>query len=87
MNTKKIPLRHCVGCGAELPKSELCRVIRTPEGRVTLDLTGRANGRGAYICKKVQCLKKARKTGRIANSLGVAISDEIYDEIEKTIEE
>ena len=64
-STKKIPVRRCVGCGEHFPKGELVRVLRTPEGEITLDLTGKKSGRGAYICKKQACLKKARKSRRI----------------------
>ena len=79
MTVKKIPKRHCVGCGAEKPKGELCRILRTPEGNIEIDLTGRKNGRGAYICKKKTCLSKAIKNGRAAKNLGVEIPQEIYD--------
>ena len=63
MNTKvkKIPLRKCTGCGQSFPKRDLIRVVRSPEGDVSLDFTGKKSGRGAYVCKNAQCFKKARK--------------------------
>ena len=62
---RKIPMRRCVATGEQLPKKELLRVVRTPEGTVAVDLTGKANGRGAYLCRSAQCLKKAQKGGRL----------------------
>ncbi len=79
---KKIPLRQCVGCSERYPKCELLRVVRTPEGEVVLDFTGRKNGRGVYICKNVKCFAKARKSGRLASHLECAISDEVYAALE-----
>ena len=76
---KKPPMRHCLGCGAELPKSELIRIVRSPEGAVSLDTTGKSAGRGAYICKKASCLQKVRKTGRLNKSLGCTVSDEVFE--------
>ena len=84
-STKKIPVRRCVGCGEHFPKGELVRVLRTPEGEVTLDLTGKKSGRGAYICKKSACLKKARKSRRIETSLECSIPDAVYDKMEEEI--
>lgn len=82
---RKIPVRRCSGCGEHFPKSELIRVVRTPDGEILLDLTGKRSGRGAYICKSAGCLKKARKTKRIESSLDCAISDEVYDRMEEEI--
>lgn len=76
---RKIPLRKCSGCGEMKPKKELVRVIRTPENEVLLDLTGKKNGRGAYICHDTQCLAKARKTKVLERSLEVSIPAEIYE--------
>ena len=84
---KKIPQRKCVGCGNGFPKKELIRVVRNSEGIVSVDLTGKAAGRGAYLCKSVECFKKARKSGRLNNNLGVAVPEEILDELERTISE
>ena len=84
-SNKKIPVRRCVGCGEHFPKGELVRVLRTPEGEVVLDLTGKKSGRGAYICKKAQCLKKARKSKRIETSLECSIPVTVYDRMEEEI--
>ena len=86
MADKKIPLRLCVGCQEMKPKLELTRVIKTPEGEVTLDATGRKNGRGAYLCKNEECLKKLRKTKGLERSLKIAIPQEVYDKLEKEME-
>ena len=83
--TKKTPVRRCVGCGEHFPKNTLIRVLRQPNGEIILDLTGKASGRGAYLCKSVACLKKARKSGRIAASLECAIPEEVYDRLESEI--
>ena len=82
---KKIPTRRCTGCGEHFPKNTLIRVLRTPEGDVILDLTGKKSGRGAYICKSVSCLKKARKSKRIENSLECYVSDELYNRMEEEL--
>lgn len=84
-STKKVPVRRCVGCGEHFPKGELVRVLRTPEGEVLLDLTSKKSGRGAYICKKAACLKKARKSKRIEASLECAIPADVYDRMEEEI--
>ena len=83
---KKIPTRRYTGCGEHFPKSELFRVVRSPEGEITLDKLGKASGRGAYICKNPQCFKKSRKSGRIATALECAIPEEIYDMISEELE-
>ena len=82
---RKIPLRTCSGCGAQKIKKELVRVVRSPEGEVSLDLSGRKPGRGAYICRDPACLKKARKTRRISRSLECEIPDEVYERMEAEI--
>ena len=84
-SVKKQPVRRCTGCGEHFPKNTLIRVLRTPDGQVVLDLTGKKSGRGAYICKNAACLKKARKTRRIETSLEVAISDELYEKMEEEL--
>ena len=84
---KKIPLRQCLGCNQHKPKKELLRVVKTPEGEIVLDFTGKRSGRGAYICYDSKCLKKARKSKRIDNNLGVEIPEEIYDRMESELEE
>ena len=82
---KKLPVRRCVGCGEHLPKNTLVRVLRTPYGEIVLDLTGKKSGRGAYICKKTSCFKKARKSKRIEASLECSIPEDIYDRMEEEI--
>ena len=83
---KKIPERKCVGCGISYPKKELIRLVRTPEGNVELDFTGKKSGRGAYVCKNAVCLKKARKAKRLEHNLEAQISDEVYDKLEIELE-
>ena len=85
IKVRKTPERQCLGCNEHKPKNELLRVLRTPEGEAVLDFTGKKSGRGAYICKKSSCLKKARKAGRIARSLNCEIPDEVYDRMEKEL--
>ena len=82
---KKIPTRRCTGCGEHFPKNTLIRVLRTPEGEVVLDLTGKKSGRGAYICKNAACFKKARKARRIETSLECRISEELYNRMEEEL--
>ena len=82
---KKIPSRQCVGCRESRTKRELIRVIRTPEGQVALDETGRMNGRGAYLCRRVECLQKASRSRGLERSLKVTIPDEIYDRLEEEL--
>ena len=84
---RKEPLRTCVGCRESKPKKELIRVVRTPEGNLILDATGRKNGRGAYLCKNTECLQKARKNRGLSRSLNTDIPEEIYDELEKELRE
>ena len=79
---KKIPVRQCLGCNEHMPKNSLLRVVRSPEGEVSLDFTGKKSGRGAYICKSLSCLKKVRKSKRLEHSLSCAISPEVYDRME-----
>lgn len=85
MQQKKIPLRKCTGCGEMKPKKELVRVVKTPEDEVLIDLTGRLNGRGAYICPKSECLKIARKSRRIEKSFQMQIPDEVYNKMEEEL--
>ena len=82
---RKVPVRKCSGCQERFPKGELIRVLRTPEGEITLDFTGKKNGRGAYLCKNPASLKKARKGGRIASALECTIPEEIYTQLEEEL--
>ncbi len=84
-HVKKVPERHCVGCQGAFPKKSLLRVLRAPDGTISIDYTSKKSGRGAYICKKEACFKKARKSGALKRSLDCEISDEIYDELEHEI--
>lgn len=76
---KKIPLRQCLGCREMKPKRELLRVVRSPEGEVSLDLRGKANGRGAYVCPNPECLKRAIKTKAISRAFGVELPQAVCD--------
>ena len=82
---KKIPMRQCLGCNEHKPKGELMRVVRTSEGEVVLDFTGKKSGRGAYVCMSLSCLRKARKSKRLEKNLDCSISDEVYDSMESEI--
>lgn len=80
---KKIPQRQCMGCRERKAKKELIRVVRTPEGAVCLDFSGKLNGRGSYLCPDLDCLKKARRAKSLERSLEVSIPEEVYDRLEK----
>ena len=82
---RKIPERRCSGCGDSFPKKELLRVVREPDGTVSLDFTGKKSGRGAYVCKKLACFKKARKANRFAFSLEIQIPEELLNALEEEI--
>ena len=84
---KKIPLRQCVGCGEMKSKKEMIRVLKTAEGDIVLDVTGRKNGRGAYLCPSDDCMKKARKNKGLERSLKVGIPEEVYEKLEKELDE
>ena len=86
MGLKKITLRMCLGCNEMKPKNELIRVVKDPEGNISLDFTGKKNGRGAYICRSKACLEKAIKSKRIERSFSVAIPNEIYNSLEKEMD-
>lgn len=78
---KKKPQRQCTGCGEMRDKSDLIRVIRTPEDKIEVDFTGKKNGRGAYLCNNPDCLAKARKRKSLERSLKMAIPAEVYERI------
>ncbi len=84
---KKIPQRQCMGCRERKAKRELIRVVRGTDGVVSLDFSGKLNGRGAYICPNKECLKKAQKAKSLERSLEVPIPQEVYDRLEKEMEE
>ena len=84
---KKIPLRQCVGCGEMKSKKEMMRVIKTADSDIVLDVTGKKNGRGAYLCISEECLMKARKNKGLERSFKMSIPDEVYEKLEKEFEE
>ncbi len=84
---KHTPLRQCLGCREMKPKAELVRVVRSPEGTVSVDLRGKAPGRGAYVCRSADCLKKALRSRSVSRALGVEIPPEIYDALAAQMEE
>ena len=83
---KKIPMRQCLGCREMKPKRELIRVVRSPEGGVSLAFRGKAQGRGAYICPKAECLKKAMKARALERAFSAQIPDEVYEKLQAEME-
>ena len=83
---KKIPQRQCMGCRERKAKKEMIRVVRGTDGDVSLDFSGKLNGRGAYLCPDPECLKKARRAKSLERSLEVPIPEEVYDALEKELE-
>lgn len=79
MKPKKIPMRMCLGCNEMKPKKELIRVVKAPEGEISLDFTGKKSGRGAYICRSVECFNKARKGRRLEKAFSCKIDAGVYD--------
>ena len=84
---KKIPLRMCLGCGEMKPKKELIRVVKSPEGEISLDLTGKKSGSGAYICRSCECFDKARKARKFEKSFSCRIDEEVYNSMEGELSE
>ena len=82
---KKVPLRRCVGCGEHKPKKELVRIVRDTDGSFCVDLTGKKNGRGAYICPSEACFQRARKTRALERALETTISPEVFDALEEQL--
>ncbi len=85
MQTRKIPMRMCTGCGEMKPKKELIRIVKNKEGEISLDLTGKAAGRGAYMCKDPACLKKAQKNKRLERSFSCMIPDSVYNKLSEEL--
>ncbi|MBR5767460.1 MAG: YlxR family protein [Clostridia bacterium] len=81
VKVRKIPLRRCAGCGESFPKRELIRIVRTPEGVVTADETGKMNGRGVYVCRNSVCFSKIRKQKKLDKSLETNVPEEVYEQI------
>lgn len=79
----KAPMRQCIGCREMKEKRELMRILRTPEGELTLDVTGRKNGRGAYLCRDFQCFVKARKAKALERSFQMSIPQDVYESLER----
>ncbi len=84
---KNIPLRKCLGCDEMLGKKGMLRVVKTKEGEISIDETGKKNGRGAYICRDMECFNKAHKKHSLERSLKCSISEEIYEKLRQEIEE
>lgn len=87
MKQKKVPMRMCVGCKELKPKKELIRIVKNKENEIFIDFTGKANGRGAYICRQNVCLEKAIKSKMLERTFGVAIDPVIYETLRKNMEE
>lgn len=83
---KKIPVRMCTGCGEMKPKMELIRIVKNKDGEISADFIGKANGRGAYICKSKECFEKALKTKRLEKAFGMSIPETISNQIRKELE-
>lgn len=84
--TKKIPMRQCIGCGEMKSKKELLRILKTAESEITFDVTGRKNGRGAYLCFSEECLQKAMKSKGLERSFQMRIPPEVYEGLKKEFE-
>ena len=84
---KKIPMRRCTGCGEMKSKKKMIRVIRTAEGEILLDATGKKNGRGAYLCFSAECLEKAVKSRGLERSLKTPVPQEVYENLKKELEQ
>ena len=83
--TKKVPLRKCVGCSESKPKKELIRIVKNKEQEVFIDETGKANGRGAYVCKDIRCLDRAIKTKAIYKALGKDLTEEMIESLRQSL--
>jgi uncharacterized protein len=82
---RSIPMRKCTGCNEMKPKKELVRVVRSPEGEISLDLTGKKAGRGAYVCRDIECLEKARKAKRFERAFSCEIPSEVFERMEEEL--
>lgn len=83
MTSKKVPMRQCIGCMEKKPKKELVRVVKDTEGAISMDITGKKSGRGAYLCNSLSCLQAAQKARRLERSLSCRIPDEVYQTLEE----
>lgn len=80
---KRIPERRCCGCGLSMPGKEMIRIVRTPEGAIAIDETGKANGRGAYICRNAECIARAAKKDSLGRSLKASVAASVYEELKE----
>lgn len=87
MQQKKIPMRKCTGCNEMKPKKELVRIVRSPENEISMDLTGKKSGRGAYICKDIKCLNAAKKAKRLERAFECTVPEEVYERLKKEIQD
>jgi predicted RNA-binding protein YlxR (DUF448 family) len=85
MKERKVPMRMCTGCGEMKPKKTLVRIVRSAEGEISFDKTGKKAGRGAYICNDPECFRKARKAKRLEKAFNCAIPDTVYAQLEEAI--
>ena len=85
MKVRKIPTRMCMACCEHKPKKELVRAVRSPEGEVSVDFTGKKPGRGAYICNNIECLRKLQKSKRLEKSFSCSITEEVYKKLEEAL--
>lgn len=85
VKTRKIPMRTCIGCREQKPKKELIRVLRNKENQIFIDLTGKANGRGAYLCRSKDCLDKAIKSKALNRAFSTEIDKETYEKLKESI--
>ena len=83
---KKIPMRQCTGCREMKPKKELLRVVRSPEGVVSIDFRGKAPGRGAYVCRDAECLKRAVKAKGLERAFGVSVPEDVLEALREQME-
>ena len=86
MAEKRVPLRKCIGCNEQKPKKELLRVVRSPDGDISTDETGKKAGRGAYLCPNKACFEKARKAKRLERAFACQIPSEVYDRLEEGLQ-
>ena len=82
---KKVPMRMCTGCKVHKPKKELIRVVKSPEGEISIDFHGKKSGRGAYVCNDIGCLEKAIKTRQLERAFSSAIPAEIFDKLREEL--
>ncbi|QXM06106.1 RNase P modulator RnpM [Crassaminicella indica] len=85
MKVRKIPLRQCIGCMEQKPKKELIRIVRSKDGEIKIDMTGKANGRGAYICNNIECFKKMEKRKALNRAFQQEIDQKIYDQLNEEL--